>query len=150
MKLTLYRYAHGKDSTAGILRDSDGNFLGYVVEDEFRERKVAGETRIPAGKYEIKFRKVASPKTANYRQRFDWFNWHLELQNVPGFDYVYIHVGNDDDDTEGCLLTGWQAYRRDDGEYTIGRSTDCFRSLYAKLRRDLDSEVKCTITITNL
>ena len=28
------------------------------------------------------------------------------LQDVPNFNYVYIHVGNDDDHTDGCLLVG--------------------------------------------
>jgi len=28
------------------------------------------------------------------------------LQNVPGFKYIYIHCGNDDDDTDGCILVG--------------------------------------------
>jgi hypothetical protein len=109
MILQLKRIANGPNSTLGYLT-VEGGFMGFTLEDQYQEVKVKHETRIPAGRYQIKFREVPSPMTQRYRQRFDWFNWHLELQDVKGFDNVYIHIGNDDDDTSGCILVGYQAF----------------------------------------
>ena len=39
-------------------------------------------------------------------RRFPWHRGMLWLQNVPDFTFIYIHVGNKDDDSEGCLLVG--------------------------------------------
>ena len=52
MKLKVIRFSSQKDSTSGLLfDDSDGKleFLCYTLEDEYREEKISGETRVPAG-----------------------------------------------------------------------------------------------------
>ena len=59
MNLEVLRISSQKDSTSGILFDvvnGKRNFLCYTLEDEQRDVKVWGETRIPAGTYEIKLR----------------------------------------------------------------------------------------------
>ena len=59
MKLKVLRFSSQKDSTNGLLfDDSDGQmkFLCYTLEDEYREEKIQGETRIPAGTYKIELR----------------------------------------------------------------------------------------------
>lgn len=137
MQINLTRIAHGKNSTLGYLKINT-DFLAFTLEDEYREVKVKHKTRIPAGRYEIKFREVPSPMTQKYRQRFDWFNWHLELQNVPNFTNVYIHIGNDHEDSSGCILVGSQAYA-EGSDYLIGNSTGAFRALYAKVSRVLNA-----------
>jgi len=35
----------------------DGQFVCFGLEDEYREDKVAGETRIPSGTYQVALRK---------------------------------------------------------------------------------------------
>ncbi len=123
MKLILKRNKNNGDTTLGIIQD---NFIRmYSLEDEPRKVKVKGETRIPAGTYELKYREVLSPLTKKYRNRFPWFKWHLELQDVPGFDYVYVHIGNDDDDTDACILVGEKS-----GNWKIWNSTDAFTRFY--------------------
>ena len=126
MQLKLQRFKHDVSTTLGVL-SVDGKFHSFTLEDEPRKIKIKGETRIPAGKYQIKFREVLSGKTKSYRKKFDWFTWHLELQNVPDFEYVYIHIGNKEKDTDGCILV---AETCDSKVMTIGRSTPAFRSLY--------------------
>ena len=55
MRLELYRYSSGKESTLGILYlindENKKQFLCYTLEDEKRDVKVYGETRIPSGQY---------------------------------------------------------------------------------------------------
>lgn len=60
MKLEVLRFSSGEDSTSGLLFDvSNGReFLAYTLEDEYRDSKKYGETRIPAGTYKIQFRTV--------------------------------------------------------------------------------------------
>ena len=60
MKYEVLRVSSGKDSTSGLLFEIDNNkrtFLAYTLEDEQRDVKVWGETRIPAGTYKLKLRK---------------------------------------------------------------------------------------------
>jgi|TARA_B110000503_G_C7014034_1_gene356944 hypothetical protein len=105
MKLELKRFSGQKDSTLGLLF-LDGLFACFTLEDEYRDIKVKGETRIPAGTYKVEKRKVDSGLTQKYKDKYSWFDYHFMLQDVPNFNYVYIHVGNDDDHTDGCLLVG--------------------------------------------
>jgi hypothetical protein len=79
MELITQRYSDGGDSTLGLLF-IDGQFNGYTLEDEHRDVKVADETRIPAGRYEIKFREAAASKmNQRYQSKYPWFTWHLWL-----------------------------------------------------------------------
>ena len=107
MNLTLYRVARDADSTAGVLF-RDGGSECFTLEDEKRLQKVPGETRIPAGRYRVLARD-AGGMVQRYRKRFKWHRGMLWLQDVPGFEWIYFHVGNDDDDTDGCILVGERA-----------------------------------------
>jgi len=53
--LSLQRFHDSGQSTLGLLSVND-QFLCFTLEDEGREIKVKGETRIPAGRYQIKLR----------------------------------------------------------------------------------------------
>lgn len=138
MIIDIHRIGEGPDSTLSYMF-IDNKLVCFVLEDEYREVKVKGETRIPAGKYEVKFREEPSPMTTRYRQKYDWFQWHLELQGVPNFKYVYIHVGNTDDHTDGCLLVGYIA-EVINGNYVIGNSRNAYRDLYSKIKLALKTE----------
>lgn len=140
MELALLRHNSGADSTIGLLFDASSNeWLGYTCEDEGREIKLAGETRVPAGRYEIQLRGGETPMNRRYRERFGAFHvGMLWLQAVPGFEFVYIHIGNDDDDTSGCILVGWNA-QTDTASMggRVGRSTDCYLALYDRITSKL-------------
>ena len=108
MKLQVLRFSSESDSTNGLLLDvTDGvNFLAYTLEDEYRKHKRSKETRIPAGTYEIKLR-----NEGGFHQRYSkkYSSIHrgmLHIIDVPGFEYILIHVGNSDEHTAGCLLVG--------------------------------------------
>lgn len=61
MRLELYRYSSQKDSTLGIMflvdKENHKEFLCYTLEDEYRQSKIYGETRIPAKQYYVELRK---------------------------------------------------------------------------------------------
>lgn len=147
MELDLQRLNHDSDSTIGYLKKNN-KFECYTLEDQPQEQKIRSETRIPAGRYEIKKRKVLSGLTKKYREKYDWFEWHLELQNVPNFKYIYIHIGNDDDDTDACILVGYtQTANVKMQTGFIGKSTPCFKNLYLDICRSLDSNEKVFINV---
>ena len=146
-ELQLARYSENHESTLGLLF-TDWTFFCYMLEDEFRKVKVQGETRIPGGIYQLAYRRVEdSPKTILYRERFDWFRYHIQVLDVPTHEWVYLHIGNDDDDTDGCLLTGDQANNNQVEEGFIGFSTPAFKRLYQLLapQMELDQGPKLRI-----
>lgn len=108
MNLILQRFSDNTKSSLGLLfHKEEKKFINYVLEDEFREIKVKGETRIPAGYYELKIRKEDTPLTIKHREAYgQWFKYHIEVTGVPNFQGIYIHAGNNDTHTDGCLLVG--------------------------------------------
>lgn len=142
MRIDLHRINYQDDFTSGYLK-IDERFECYSLEDEQRDIKVDGETCIPSGRYEIKKRQVDSPLTLRYRKKFNWFDYHLELQDVPGFDYVYAHIGNNDNHTDGCVLVGESI--NSDG--FLGSSTSAFKKFYQKVSHCLSIGEKVEIFI---
>lgn len=127
MKIKVVREKSNSDTTIGRLFIDD-IFECFTLEDEYRTKKVWGETRIPAGTYQIKFRKEGGFHN-KYSERFETFHvGMLHIQDVPGFKFVLIHIGNDDDDTAGCLLVG----QRVEG-WRIVNSTDAYTQLYKQV-----------------
>lgn len=63
--------------------------------DRLVAAKVRGSTAVPTGTYQVGVR--FSPKEGRNV---------LCLLDVPAFQFINIHVGNDEKDTEGCLLVG--------------------------------------------
>lgn len=128
MQITVERFHADDDATLSIIR-IDGVFSCFGLEDEYREHKVAAETRIPAGAYAVGLRDTGGFH-ARYRRRFP--NFHrgmLEILDVPDFKWVLIHVGNTEKDTAGCLLVGAGAWAGDD--LTVQASAVAYKKLYA-------------------
>lgn len=129
MKLINSRIARDNESTLGLLT-LNGKKFSFVIEDEKRDIKVKGETRIPAGLYPVKFRKELSPLTKKYRANYSWFSYHLELLNVPDFTNVYIHIGNFESSTAACQVVGNKAGFDDNNHFRNFGSTENFKRLY--------------------
>jgi hypothetical protein len=128
MKITVNRYLHNADATLSrVLLDNEQFCFG--LEDQPQEEKVMHETRIPAGTYDIKLRNEGG-MTKRYAERYDFHKGMLWLQDVPDFEWVYIHTGNTDDHTSGCLLVGYSA---NEAAMTIGRSRDAYSDLYQEV-----------------
>ncbi len=146
--LTLYllRYYDDGETTVGLLLTGH-KFYCYTLEDTFHQEKIAGETRIPAGTYAIRFRKEETPFTKTMRQRYpEWFTWHLQLQNVPGFSSIYIHNGGDHADTEGCILVS-DRLTIGRGNTTLTHSRETFKRLYGWLSEKLYNNIPVRIVV---
>ncbi len=134
--LRLQRDKRTKDSTIGSLFLND-IFFCYTLEDFERdlnrdgdlddpgEIKIAEETAIPSGKYNI---------TLTLSERFK--RVLPILIGVKGFDGVRIHKGNTKKDTHGCILVGYQR-----GDDFIGTSAKCEEDLVKELQKYTEIEL---------
>lgn len=87
------------------LEDKDRGLNSKMSLEEIKKIKVYGETAIPTGRYKVNMN-VVSPtfKNRSWAKLYD--GKIPRLENVPGYDGVLIHVGNDQSDTSGCILCG--------------------------------------------
>jgi uncharacterized protein DUF5675 len=132
MLITVDRYLSNRDATLSRIF-VDGDFLCYGLEDGYRKKKVYGETRIPAGEYEITLRtEGGAHKRYSEDARFEkkFHKGMLWVRAVPGFEYILIEIGNFVSNTLGCLLVG---ERRDEIGFQVLRSSAAYKKLYAKV-----------------
>ena len=150
MKLQLLRINSQADYTSGVLfqvcDDGSKEFLCYTLEDEEREKKVKHETRIPEGVYRISLRTYGGFHE-RYKKRFkDIHKGMLWLIDVPNFEYILIHCGNNDEHTSGCILVGQtQEYGKKDG--WISRSTQAYFDIYPMIAQALEDKENVTIEV---
>jgi len=128
MEISVERITSDDDTTISTIY-VDGAFVCFGLEDEYRETKTAGETRIPAGEYPVRLRDVGGFHARYGRKFSDFHRGMLHLQDVPGFEYILIHVGNTAVDTAGCLLVGTGAMTHG-GDMSIQASVAAYKRLY--------------------
>jgi len=148
MLLTIERLFDDGDATLGILR-INGKFRCFTLEDEYRAEKIAGETRIPAGFYDVKLRKEGGfhNRYSNHPRIGPIHKGMLHLQNVPGFEWILIHCGNTDEHTAGCLLVGLHGLTEIGGAPKVGRSVDAYVDIYPECAAALESGKNLTVEI---
>lgn len=124
------------------LEDADRGLKQTDSLSYIKSRKVANETAIPKGTYKVAMN-VTSPKYS----ASSWY-WSLcqgkvpRLLNVPGFDGILIHTGNNALQTSGCLLVGKNTKV---GQLT--ESKDTFKKIYKLMKAAFDSGEEITIEI---
>lgn len=138
MDILIKRIFKGSEYTIGKLYIKVNGEYIYVcdtLEDAVRdlgeegEGKIYGQTAIPAGEYRM---------IISYSPRF---GKDLPLLlDVPHFMYIRIHTGNTKDDTEGCILVG---YNKVKGRLVDSRKA--FNLLMDKLKMSKDSHHKVRI-----
>jgi hypothetical protein len=135
MNIDVIRYNSKSDFTDGLLF-INGDFKTHTLEDENRSSKVFGKTRIPNGRYKIKLRKEGGFHN-NYLNKYGstFHKGMLHITNVPNFEYILIHIGNDDGDTAGCLLVGMTNNADDVG--FIGASSVAYKKIYPTISNAL-------------
>jgi len=137
MKLEVLRFSSQKDSTNGVLFNvTEGReFLCYTLEDEYRNEKIKGETRIPAGTYKITLRTVGGFHGRYEKKYGEMHKGMLWVRDVPNFEYILIHTGNTDEHTAGCLLVGdtqQQNITKSKSGF-IGASVDAYKRIYPSI-----------------
>jgi hypothetical protein len=134
MLLKVQRVIHDNESTLGKLY-VDGKFICHTLEDEPRTEKVKGETRIPAGKYRVTLR-TEGGFHQRYVARFGaaFHKGMLWVRDVPGFEWILIHLGNTEQDTDGCILVGMTVRPNGRGGGEIAGSEIAYRALYPVVR----------------
>lgn len=149
MKLQVLRFSSQADCTHGLLfelTDIGKKFLCYTLEDEHRALKVQGETRIPAGTYNIELRKEGGFHNRYIKKYGSLHNGMLHVINVPGFEYILIHTGNTDEHTAGCLIVGDSQENNvivRDG--FVGKSVNAYKRIYPPIAKAIERGEDVTI-----
>lgn len=124
MNIVIERLQRDPDLTIGSMT-VDSEWQCWTLEDTVREVKgqpvaswkVAGETAIPVGRYEI-----VLTQSNRFKRLLP------EVLKVPGYTGVRIHAGNTAADTEGCILVGNDRLAK-----SIARSQLALASLMTKM-----------------
>jgi hypothetical protein len=147
-KYEVLRFSSQEDSTLGMLFDvTDGRkFLCFTLEDEARDEKVKGETRIPAGTYKIKLRNEGGYHDRYVKKYGSMHKGMIHVQDVPGFTYILWHTGNTDEHTMGCLLFGDTSQQNISKAGFIGASTDAYKRVYPSIAEALERDGEGEVT----
>lgn len=129
MHIMVERVLSDDDATLSFVY-VNGKFECFGLEDEYRETKVPGETRIPAGFYNVGVRHFGGHHE-RYQRNYAWHDGMLEVLDVEGFTDILIHKGNTDEDTAGCLLVGKDCSTS--GELKVLNSKGAYEDLYTKV-----------------
>ncbi len=141
MKILVNRLYSNTEATLSTV-SIDGRFVCFGLEDEYRKEKVAGETRIPAGTYSIGIRDVGG-FDGKYMSKFpSMHKGMLQVLDVPGFEYILVHIGNYEHNTDGCLLVGKNAVTI--GTPSVLASTTAYKELYKLV---IEEALKGNVTI---
>lgn len=131
MRTKIIRVAEGKQSTLSQLYIDD-IFQCYLLEDKIRDVKIPKQTAIPKGNYTLRLNTWGG-MNAEYRQKFPKFHkGMIEINGLPNFSFVYIHIGNTYRQTAGCPLCGF-GFEMVNGDYQVLRSKDAYQMIYPKL-----------------
>ena len=154
MELEVLRFSSQSDSTSGLLFEKTKSgkvFLAYTLEDEYREKKEYGETRIPDGEYKLGLRTIGG-FNSRYSERFRLIHkGMLQVMDVPNFEYILIHCGNTDEHTNGCLLLGdTQTNNVVSSNGFVGKSSQAYSRVYPNIANALINGEKVTITYKNI
>ena len=131
MESKIIRVAQGKQSTLSQLY-INGVFQCYLLEDKIREVKIASQTAIPTGVFELKLNTWGA-KNADYKKAVGKLHQGMiEISGLPNFSFVYIHTGNTIKETAGCPLCGF-GFQIVDGDFQVTQSVAAYKMIYPKL-----------------
>lgn len=149
--ITVDRFYSTENETISTFVCGTLGIIGFGVEDEYRDTKVKGETRISAGEYE--FYLAHSPKFSpsffadskgNLISKKDFatlreiekqkYKQHLclYLKDVQNFVGIIWHWGNTEKDTDGCYVVGSERAVFN-GQQGVAKSILKYMEIYPKI-----------------
>ena len=131
MKTQIVRVAQGRESTLSHLY-IDGIFQCFLLEDKIRQVKIKSRTAIPEGNFRLRLNTWGNMNRLYVQKYGPMHVGMIEIDDLPTFDAVYIHIGNTIQHTAGCPLVGL-SYIQKDGDYQVMQSRDAYRQVYPKL-----------------
>jgi hypothetical protein len=150
-KIVVYnqRILKHNESTAGVF-SIEKNPIGWIVEDIERPVKIPKITGISSGEYPLGICKVLTPLTVKHRANKayeGWFDFHIQVLNVPNFQGIFFHIGNTSKDTDGCQVGG-KTLGFKDNELFSPESAVLMKEFYGEVYPLLEKgwEVKYIIT----
>lgn len=137
MEITVKRiakrqgYTIGKMSIDGeyfcdTLEDADRGLKADMPLERIQKLKVYGQTAIPTGRYAVTL-DVVSPRFKARSWARPYGGKIPRLLNVPGFEGVLCHPGNDSSATSGCILVGRNT--------VVGKVTDSVATFHALMKK---------------
>ncbi|MEM6344709.1 MAG: DUF5675 family protein, partial [Bacteroidota bacterium] len=152
LKIELQRYSFGQHDILGKLFIND-TLQCFTLEDEYRDQKVRGETAIPAGNYQLRLRTEGGRHPSYLRIYPDMQRGMLWLQDVPGFEFIYLLKGNHDAHTSGEILIGDQVDLTLANDLEVKRrilgSDKAYRKVYPLIAEHLAAGKPAYIRILN-
>jgi hypothetical protein len=91
-EITVLRQYVSEKCTSGYLA-VNGKIICYSLERPWKDNQ-ENISSIPSGRYSALLRYDKKDK------------WRIQLKNVPGRTGVQIHIGNEVDQSKGCVLVG--------------------------------------------
>jgi len=129
MKLILRRRDYRVDGVFGELSDDEGKHLCFTLERSYADLNAleAISPKLPAGEYKCV---KGMHRLSGMAEEFETF----EVMNVPGHWGILFHVGNYNEDSEGCILVGEGLGRRYKNGVMLTNSKKAFAKLMALLK----------------
>lgn len=140
-ELILERDLMNDKGTLGSFKTPKGEFICLSLEEPWKDNK-KGISCIPEGKYRCT--RYNSPKLIKAGKADPEV---ILLHDVPNRSFVQIHIGNNLDDVEGCVMPGEKmlenfTYKGKKYDYFISSSAKAFKKLKAITEKEFDLVVK--------
>ena len=149
MYLHLIRISTGNESTTGFL-SINGDFVCFTLENTIYNQKGYNRTRIPEGLYKLTLRNEGV-MTQKYAARYGVLHrGMLWLQDVPDFKWIYIHTGNREGHTKGCILVGDSLNNNRIKDGFVGKSRNAYTRIYPAIANTILSGENVSIRISSI
>lgn len=118
MNLTLARQDARSDGIFSLLQGDGGKIIAWTLERAHPRDSGGYAPKIPAGTYRC-------VRGIHHLERVKGPVETFEITGVPGHTGVLFHVGNFNNDSEGCVLLG-QSIAKDVGPWMLSQSRKAF------------------------
>jgi len=89
--------------------------------------------------------------TKRYKEKYGAMHkGMLWLQDVPDFKWVYLHIGNTDDHTEGCILVGDICEQNITERGRVGTSAAAYQRVYPPIAERLENNETVWISVGDI